>query len=115
MEGCVKNNVRIYAAKIVQGYKVIRVDIPFSVKISEGWGERALVKQLVYLKGIPNHSSKVSIHVRWAGFGAGWRGSMIEVEMMGMESVFYCINPLNWGWQNNIGVGDVKEVSIIYV
>ena len=59
-----KTNVRICDVERVHGYKGIRADKPYNVEISEERGERVCVKQLVSLKGIPNHPSKVSIQGR---------------------------------------------------
>ena len=38
---------------------------------------------------------------------------MIEVDMVGISSVFRCTNPLNRGWWDKVGVGDVEEALII--
>ena len=56
-----KTNVRICTVEIVQGYKGIRADNPYNVKILEEWEERIWVEQLLSLKLIPNGLSNVSI------------------------------------------------------
>lgn len=90
-----KTNIRICAVERVQGYIGIRANKPYNVKISEKRGEQTCVKQLVSLKKTRNHPSKISMQGRLDDSGIVCRGSMIECDMVGMSSGFYCTNPLN--------------------
>ena len=56
-----KTSVMIFVAEIIQGYNGIKQDNPYNFKISERWGEKTRVKQLVSLKGILNNSLKISL------------------------------------------------------
>ena len=90
-----KTNIRICAVGRVQGYIVIKANKPYNAKTSEERGERTWVKQLVSLKEIRNHPSKISMQGRLDDSRIVCRGSMIECDMVGMSSGFYCTNPLN--------------------
>ena len=108
-----KTNIRICAVGRVQGYIGIRANKPYNVKFSEKRGEQTCVKQLVSLKETRNHPSKISMQGRLDDSGIVCRGSMIECDMVGMSSGFYCTHPLNLRWWNIFAVLNVNEVLII--
>ena len=68
---------------------------------------------IIFFKRDTEPSIKNSIKGRYGGSWAGWRGSMIDVDMVGMSSGFYCTNHLNRGWWEKLGVLDVEEALIL--